>query len=968
MGASNILEILINAKDQTGDAIKSASSGFKDMGKNLTDLGSSLTMIGAPFAALGAAAVKSFSDSQKAVAQLEAVIKSTGGAAGVTKEAALDLAASIQKVTAFSDDAVVGGENMLLTFTNIGKDTFPRATKAMVDLSQAMGQDLKSSAIQLGKALNDPTAGITALTRVGVTFTQAQKDQIEAMQKAGDVAGAQAVILAELEKEFGGSAEAAGKTFAGQLEILKNRLDDILESIGEQIIPVLQEFMGWIGKLIDWFNDLSPSVKEFIVKIGMALASLAAVGPVLMAVGKGVSLFGTLLGALASPLGLIMAAVAAVGLAFETNFLGIRDLLEPIIKVFERAWSALQQGQNPLRVLKTLFYNLLPKPIADALANVINGIRTLIGVIGNMGNILKQGGIGLAISAIVNAFMQMFGLVGDEEMSSWAEQLGTTIVNVFNTVVGFITGTVIPALKRLADWFLNTALPAVIGFIQGTVIPAIQQFFDFLGNAWAVVGPALEHLAGWFIQDALPAVVGFITGTVVPGIQRLMDILGNIWTAIQPGLDKIANWFIHEALPFILSKISDFADMLGRIVGGIRDWLDKNPEFVTAIAAITGPLLAVGLAGVGLPIIIGLITAAAGALAGALAWLLSPVVLVSLALAALVAAVQLGYPGGIPQLLSDAATSAQNLAGILLGGLALAGIGASIVLNGFRDLLVAIWSKFGDLIISIAIVVGLMKLYELGVAAAAAIHAGAAGLNALITGAATGTSAFGASLMGTLLPLAAAVAAVWALISAYKELQKYLDTTQKAAEEAHGKLAGGVASGQVTSEQVYNQARGAANAQFGPIGGAILGPGIAKQAVATIVGDPNGRFEITYPDGTTLKTNDGTIVVSAVKKGYPVQDLTYVQGHDFAGRGTAGQSYTIGAGQVGKEAFIPGDNGTFIPDLAQVIANLMRGNSGGGGGQYVFNFAGGMPESMGQVQGTASQIISTLQARGVLMT
>src|SRR6185503_5795133 len=103
---------------------------------------------------------------------------------------------------------IQGGENLLLTFTNIGEDVFPSAVKAMNDMAVAMAEgdvsavDLKGSAIQLGKALNDPVKGITALTRVGVTFSDQQKKQIKDFVEQGRVADAQRVILAELEKEF----------------------------------------------------------------------------------------------------------------------------------------------------------------------------------------------------------------------------------------------------------------------------------------------------------------------------------------------------------------------------------------------------------------------------------------------------------------------------------------------------------------------------------------------------------------------------------------------------------------------------------------------------------------------------------------------------------------------------------------------------------------------------------------------
>jgi phage-related protein len=110
----------------------------------------------------------------------------------------------------------------------------------MVDMSQALGQDLSSSAIQLGKALNDPINGITALSRVGVSFTEEQKELIRTMAEAGDIAGAQAVILAELEREFSGSAQAASDA-AGAQEVYKDKMNDLQEQIGAKMIPIQEK-------------------------------------------------------------------------------------------------------------------------------------------------------------------------------------------------------------------------------------------------------------------------------------------------------------------------------------------------------------------------------------------------------------------------------------------------------------------------------------------------------------------------------------------------------------------------------------------------------------------------------------------------------------------------------------------------------------------------------------------------------
>lgn len=187
--------------------------------------------------------VKALANLDRLSKQTDQVIKSTGGVAGVSAKQVADLAESIEKLTGIEQEGVREAQNLLLTFTSISAKggVFERATRAAIDLSVAFGQDAKSSAIQLGKALNDPIRGITALSRVGVSFTEQQKEQIRTMQEAGDIAGAQGVILAELEKQVGGSAAAFGDSLAGKVEKAKNRIGDFQEELAGRLIPFIAD-------------------------------------------------------------------------------------------------------------------------------------------------------------------------------------------------------------------------------------------------------------------------------------------------------------------------------------------------------------------------------------------------------------------------------------------------------------------------------------------------------------------------------------------------------------------------------------------------------------------------------------------------------------------------------------------------------------------------------------------------------
>lgn len=189
----------------------------------------------AAMASLGFAVFKAigFANEQElATAKLAATLLSTAGAAGLTIEQLNEQANALQRVTTFGNETINSAQALLLTFTKIGKDVFPEATKTLLDLSAGMGQDLKQSAIQLGKALNDPVEGVAALRRVGVQLAQTQEDQIRKFVELGDVASAQTIILEELNVQFGGQAAAQAGTFGGAITQLKNAFGDLLEEIG----------------------------------------------------------------------------------------------------------------------------------------------------------------------------------------------------------------------------------------------------------------------------------------------------------------------------------------------------------------------------------------------------------------------------------------------------------------------------------------------------------------------------------------------------------------------------------------------------------------------------------------------------------------------------------------------------------------------------------------------------------------
>jgi hypothetical protein len=205
-------------------------------------------------------------------AQLAATILSTGGAANKTIQQLNAHASALQGVTNFGDEATNAMQGLLLTFTKIQGGTFDRATVAVMDVATALGSDLQSAALQVGKALNDPILGLTALSRSGIQFTQSQKDVVKALVDTNNVAAAQALILDELDKQFGGSAAAARDTLGGALTSLGNAFGDLFEISSEGS----KDFRLAIESLITTIAQ--PNFIAAIQGIGIALFAFAEAG------------------------------------------------------------------------------------------------------------------------------------------------------------------------------------------------------------------------------------------------------------------------------------------------------------------------------------------------------------------------------------------------------------------------------------------------------------------------------------------------------------------------------------------------------------------------------------------------------------------------------------------------------------------------------------------------------------------
>jgi hypothetical protein len=199
-----------------------------------------------------------------------AAIKSTGGIAGVTAQDVRRMSEEFENLNAVIDDKVIqSGANLLLTFTNVREEVFEEGLEAALNLSTAMGQDLNSSILQIGKALQDPIRGMTALRRAGVQFTKDQEAQIKALVETGDLLGAQKIILQELGTEFGGRFAAQGKTAKGTIAGIGDAVEDLQKGLATALFPAIQKVLPRIRELLT-----SPAFTKGAEDLGRSIAGL----------------------------------------------------------------------------------------------------------------------------------------------------------------------------------------------------------------------------------------------------------------------------------------------------------------------------------------------------------------------------------------------------------------------------------------------------------------------------------------------------------------------------------------------------------------------------------------------------------------------------------------------------------------------------------------------------------------------
>ncbi len=550
--ADEKLQIIIEGEDKASKPLGGIRNALGEIAK--TALGFLSAKI---FENLGKAAVsfaKDFvdeaSEAQAVTTQLNAVLASTKGVAGVTADAAQDLASSLARVTRFEDDTILGAENLLLTFTKIGSEIFPQATETVLNMSTALGQDLKASATMLGKALQDPVTGVSALRRVGISFSEDQQNVIAALVETGDVAAAQKLILAELETQFGNSARAAGQTFPGQLEILKNMLGDVKETLGTAILPALQ---GFAQAAIDALG--SPQVQAGIDAIAAGIGTMAE---------KAAAFAADVLPGLAAGLTDLVNAFLSWAQGDTNTFLellwnGLYQVGEAVGLTDEQMRPFLDWLTEAAKTVADAWQNTF-KPALAAVWGYIQ--ENILPIFGNVSDWLRA-----KIPEAIGIAKQF-----------WEERLKPALVTVWR----YIEQNILPIFARVKSWLQETipqAIAVAKSWFETKLKPALVTVWEYIDQN---ILPVFTSVRDWLetnIPTAIEALKGFVDEQLVPAFRDIKKVLSE---ETNPELDTLAGKLAALGKQMAEEQVGQVGEMITKF-GELYDALHDLSEIVNDI-------------------------------------------------------------------------------------------------------------------------------------------------------------------------------------------------------------------------------------------------------------------------------------------------------------------------------------------------------------------------------------------------
>lgn len=508
---------------------------------------------------------------RKAMARVQAIIKATGGVANVTSADIERLAGSLEAQTGVDDEVIAGSAAMLLTFKNVrneagkGADVFNRAMAAALDVSAAGFGSVDSAAKGLGKALNDPIKGTAALSKQGITFSEAQKKQIKSLVASGRTLEAQKLILNEVESQVKGTA-AAGLTGAERFGI---GWDNLRQNLADKFIPVVDRIVGTIAdKVLPKVAQFVDAVPAMITKITSVVKPvIASLSPVVDFLKKNpavVKAFAITLGILAAAIGVVTLATAAFSFALQSTgipliVIGIAALVAGLVLAYQRSSSfraIVQQLGAGLKAFAIYVQTVVLPRVLELATTVAAKLQPVLAALAQF----WQSSVVPALAKVIAKFREWWPTI-----QQVAEVVGRMIARL---VVFYATiyGKVVPVVLRFAGFLLRNLVPAVLGAVQ-----ALARIIGFVARFVVGIGRAVAAVARFYA--AVATKIGQAVGIVAGLPSRVLSALGDTGRFLYDSGRKLIGGLIDG----IKDKARDIKDAVGGVAEKVASFFPRSP-------------------------------------------------------------------------------------------------------------------------------------------------------------------------------------------------------------------------------------------------------------------------------------------------------------------------------------------------------------------------------------------------------
>lgn len=530
----------------------------------------------------------------------------------------LSLNKTLGQTGVISGGTLKAAQAQLGTFA-LTADQVKTLTPALADMIannkgyNATAQDGVQIANLLGKVM---TGSATALSKYGVTMTDAQKKVLQ----EGSASEKAAMAAQVLEANFGGINKALAQTPQGKMTILQHEIAGLKTSVGNDLIAA---FGGVGGAVIKMVQAVEPLITAFFDKIAQlaqkigpplekvfgAVADkiskinfsgftgqlsglsgpIAAVTGLLGAAGLGgalsglsgvpvigglLSKLGGVLSGLGGPITLVIGALAGLiatspqlrsefGTMLKNVFVSLQQafqMLQPSIQTLMTALSQLAAAVMP--VITNLVGQIIPlltpiiSTLVGALVPAIQGILTVVTTV---------------IQAITPAIQGV-------------QPVATAVVAAITTVIQAL----VPVIQALAP-LVSTIISAIVGFISSTLLPTIQAMLPFIQGIINGITMVVKGIVN-VIQGVINLVTGLIHGNwsqawngfsqIVHGVvQGVLGFLGGIGSAIIGIFAGAGTWLWNAGASIINGLLNGLRAAFGKVksfVSGIGDWIVKH--------------------------------------------------------------------------------------------------------------------------------------------------------------------------------------------------------------------------------------------------------------------------------------------------------------------------------------------------------------------------------------------------------